>query len=97
MPKKSKSKSERNRNHSWNPPPPVPPLPLLKGRTFQKLSHLGRVRNFLLERGNKSEKGGYVEMDEGVAIFLLPYSSITFTVFVRKVRFPLLLFESSVF
>ena len=41
-----------------------PPSPILKergvGRTFQKLSHLrgGRgVRNLLLERGDKPEKG----------------------------------------
>ena len=33
----------------------------------------------------------------GVATFLLSYSSITFTVFVGKVKFPLLLFEYSVF
>ena len=37
-------------------------LPLIKGggRTFQKLSHLGGggVRNFLLEREDKPEKGG---------------------------------------
>ena len=39
-----------------------PPFPLIKwgaGRTFQKLSHLeeGGVRNLLLERGDKPEKG----------------------------------------
>ena len=38
--------------HSWNPP-------LLKGgRAFQKLSHLGGVQTFLLESGDKPEKGG---------------------------------------
>ena len=42
-------------SHSWN-------SPLLRGgggrgRTFQKLSHLG-VQNVLLERGDKPEKGG---------------------------------------
>ena len=43
---------------------PAPPL-IKKGvgggevgsRTFQKLSHLGGIRNFLLERGDKPEKG----------------------------------------
>ena len=41
-----------------------------------------RVQNFLLERGDKTEKGGSkvdVEM-RGVASVLLLYSSITFTV-----------------
>ena len=38
------------------------------------------VRNFLLERGNKPEKGGGVDVEMGVATFLLLYSSITFTV-----------------
>ena len=28
------------------------------GRTIQKLSHLRGLRNFLLERGDKPEKGG---------------------------------------
>ena len=49
-----------------------------------------RVQNFLLERGDKTEKGGSevdVEM-RGVASVLLLYSSITFTVW-GKVRFPL--------
>ena len=55
------------------------------------------VRNFLLERGNKPEKGGGVDVEMGVATFLLLYSSITFTACVGKVRFPLLLFGSSVF
>ena len=73
------------------------------GRTFQKLSHLeGGVRNFLLERGDKPEKGGGrggrgvdVEM-RGSPLFLLLYSSITFTLCGGKVRFPLVLFGSSV-
>ena len=37
------------------------PPPLLKGgggRTFQKLSYLGRVPKILLERGDNHEKGG---------------------------------------
>ena len=50
------------------------------------------------ERGDKSEKGGGVDVEMGgVATFLLPDSLITFTVCVGKVRLPLLLFESSVF
>ena len=32
------------------------------GWTFQKLSHLGGVQNFLLEREDKPEKGVDVEM-----------------------------------
>ena len=42
------------------------------GRTFQKLSHLGGggggVRNFLLERGDKPERGIDVEMG-GLPLF----------------------------
>ena len=39
--------------HSWN-------LLYLKGvRTFQKLSQFQGVRNFLLERGDKAEKGSW--------------------------------------
>ena len=54
-------------------PPPPPPLNEGKGgRIFQKLSHLGKgVQNFLLERGNKPEKGVDVEMGEGVATFFI--------------------------
>ena len=52
------------------------------------------VQNFLLERGDKSEKWQGVDVEMGeVDTFLLPYSSITFTVGVGKVRFPLLLFR----
>ena len=67
-------------NHSWNPPPS-----LLKkgGRTLQKLIHLGGggVRNFLLERGDKPEKGEEVDVEMGVATFFttLQFSSIIFT------------------
>ena len=41
-------------------PPPIVRHPLTKagGKTFQNLSHLGGVSNFLLERGDKPEKGG---------------------------------------
>ena len=49
---------------------------------FQKLSNLrGGVQNFLLERRDKpgKEREIDVEMGGGVAIFLLLYSSITFT------------------
>ena len=60
---------------------------------------------FLLERGDRPENGIWGDRDGGrngqVATFLLLYSSITFTVCVcvcvEKVRFPLLLFRSSVF
>ena len=86
--------------------PPPPPSPLLKGRkggrgrTFQKLSHFGRGSEiFLLVRGDNPEKGG-VNVEKGgggVATFLLLYRSITFTVCEGKIRFPLLLFGSSVF
>ena len=47
--------------------------------------------------GGGVEGGGGGGGGGGVATFLLSYSSITFTVFVGKVKFPLLLFEYSVF
>ena len=83
-------------------PPPQPPL--LKGRkggrgrTFQKLSHLGRGSEFFLlvtlkREGLMFEKGG----GGRVPTFLLLNRSITFTVCEGKIRFPLLLFGSSVF
>ena len=56
-----------------------------------KLSHLGGVQNFLLERREKPEKGDWCR-NGGVATFLLLYSSITFTLYVGKVKFSLLLF-----
>ena len=42
------------------------------GRTFQKLSQLGGgVQNFLLERGDKPEKGGFgVEMGGGATFYI---------------------------
>ena len=71
-----------------------PPYPtIIKGG-------VGGVQNVLLQRGDKSEKEGWFRNGGGrggVATFLLSYSSITFTVFVGKVKFPLLLFEYSVF
>ena len=74
-----------------------------RGEDFPKIESLGGgVRNFLLERGDKPEKGGGgggrgvdVEM-RGSPLFLLLYSSITFTLCGGKVRFPLVLFGSSV-
>ena len=67
------------------------PSPLIKGGVRPSENWVTRgVWNFLLERGDKPEKKGFVT-------FLLLYSSITFTVCVEKVRFPLLLFGSSVF
>ena len=67
-------------------------------RSFLRRSHLGgRVRNFLLERGDKPEKCVCVCGGGGGCHFLLLYSSITFTVCGGKVRFPLLLFGTSVF
>ena len=47
-----------------------------------------------LERGGGA---GMVDVEMGVATFLLLYSSIVFTVCEGKVRFPLLLFGSLVF
>ena len=57
------------------------------------------VSNFLLERGDKPEKGGGSWCRNGgrVATFLLLYSLITFNVCEGKVRFPLSPFPSSVF
>ena len=82
--------------HSWNTPPPLPPM-LKGGTTFQKLRHLGGgVPKFLLDRGYEPEKMGLIKKWWG-ATFLLLYSSIRFTVCVRKVKFTLLLFSSSVF
>ena len=37
--------------------PPTTTLLKVGARTFQKLSHLGGVQNFLLERGDKPVKG----------------------------------------
>ena len=51
----------------------------------------------MLERGDKPVKGADVEVGEGVANILLLYSSVIFTVREGKVKFPLLLFGSSVF
>ena len=49
------------------------------------------VRNFSLERGINLKRGGWYR-NGGLLLFLLLYSSITFTPYVRKVKFPLLLF-----
>ena len=66
------------------------PTTLLKegGRIFQKLSHLEGTRFF-------ARKRGYIS--KGVLFNTLQFSSITFTLCVGKVRFPFLLFRSSVF
>ena len=50
------------------------------------------VRKFLLEREDKPEKGGGVDVEIGGCHFFttLQFSSITFTVCLGKVRFPLL-------
>ena len=53
--------------------------PLIKGRGWNlpEIESLGGVRNFLLERGDKLEKGGGgvdVEMGGGLQLFLLLYS-----------------------
>ena len=47
-----------DKNKSIVGPPSHPPLLKGGGRTFQKLNHLGGAWNFMLERGDKPEKGG---------------------------------------
>ena len=78
-------------NHSWNSP-----TPLLKGwgRTFQNWATWGQPKfwkkeEINLKRGVGAEMGG--------CYFLLLYNLILFTGCVGKVKFPLLLFGSSVF
>ena len=79
--------------HSWNPPP----LTKEGGGLGPSENWVNwGVRNFLLEKGDKPVKGGWCR-NGGVATFLILYSSIIFTVCEGKVRFPLLLFRSSVF
>ena len=79
---------------SWNPPPPY-----LRGGGVGPSENCGTrgVQNFLLQRRDKPEKGGWCRNGGGIANVLLLYSSITFTVCVEKVGFPLLLFGSSLF
>ena len=67
-----------------------PPTLLKRGQELPKIESLGGVQNFLLERGDKSEK-------EGRFFNNFQFSSITFTVCGGKVRFHLLCFGSSVF
>ena len=52
-----------------------------------KIESLGGVRNFMLDRGDKPERGE--RLMRGFSLFLLPYSSITFTLCVGKLKFPL--------
>ena len=81
--------------HSWNPPPS-----LKEGEDLPKIESLGGggVQNFLLERGHKPEKGaGVVDVEiRGVPIFYY-FTVQSYLLCVGKVRFPLLLFGSSVF
>ena len=83
-------------SHSWATPtlPTPTPTPFIRGgggKDLPKIASLERggvgegVQNFLLETGNKLEKAG-------LPLFLLLYSSIAFTLYVGKVKFPLLLF-----
>ena len=63
--------------YSWTPPPPF----IKECRTFQKLSNLkggggGGGYKFLLERGNKLEKGDIAVEMGGGHFFLLLYSSV---------------------
>ena len=62
-------------------------------------THHWNPLNVLLEKGEINlKRGGGVDVEMwGVAIFLLLYSLILFTVYVGKVKLPLLLFGSSVF
>ena len=70
-------------SHSWNPPP-SPPTPQDMDEITKRHRGGGGYKFLLLERG-------------GGVTFLLLYSSVTFNACVGKVRFPLLLFRSSVF
>ena len=69
---------------------------LNEGSTFQKLSHLG-VPKYLLERGDNPEKVDVLMYKWGVAIFLLLYSLVTFTLCIWEKYVSLLRFGSSVF
>ena len=64
--------------------------------TFQKLSHLGGVQNFLLERRGKTEKGSWCRNGRMPLFYYFTVQSQLLCVWM-KVRFPLLLFRSSVF
>ena len=64
------------------------PTLLKGGQDLPKIGSLGfLVQTFLLENGDKPEKGG-------LPLLLLLYSSITFTLYFGKVKFPLLLQDS---
>ena len=65
-----------------HPSPPLPPS--IKGwQDLPKNESLGEKQNFLLERWDKTEKGGERLMQKWgrVATFLLLCSSVTFTLF----------------
>ena len=64
--------------------------------TFQKLCHLGGVQNFLLERRGKTEKGSWCRNGRMPLFYYFTVQSQLLCVWM-KVRFPLLLFRSSVF
>ena len=74
------------------------PPSLIKGGGGIESLGGGRVQHFLLEMGDKPEKGrrgGGFDVEMGaLPLFLLLYSSVTFTLHVGKVKFPLLLQDS---
>ena len=65
-----------------HPSPPLPPS-IKGGQDLPKNESLGEKQNFLLERWDKTEKGGERLMQKWgrVATFLLLCSSVTFTLF----------------
>ena len=81
---------------------PPPPFPLIKFGGVRPSKNWvllgGGVQNFLLERGNKTGKRALMQKWGCCHFFYnLQFSSIPFIVCGGKVRFPLLLFGSSLF
>ena len=68
------------------------------GLDLQKIESLMGGRTFLIEMGDKPEKGGVdVEMGGGATFFITLQFNHIYFVCVGKVRFLLLLFKSLVF
>ena len=68
------------------------------GLDLPKIESLMGGRTFLIERGNKPEKGGVdVEMGGGATFFITLQFNDIYCVWGGKVRFLLLLFKSLVF